>query len=133
MRVKSIVNGITTAHVGSHYEKNITTSGVTKYYTFGGQRVAMRKGSTLNWQHSDHLGSASLATNASGGAVPNSEQRYTPFGSLRLNASGLPKAIYVDNGQVFHAVQFGAACASLNIKKLHSQPYQPEGRGKNLS
>jgi putative transposase len=36
----------------------------------------------------------------------------------------------VDNGQVFHAVQFGAACASLNIKKLHSQPYQPEGRGK---
>ena len=43
---------------------------------------------------------------------------------------GLPKAIYVDNGQVFHAVQFGAACASLNIKKLHSQPYQPEGRGK---
>jgi transposase InsO family protein len=43
---------------------------------------------------------------------------------------GLPKAIYVDNGPVFHAVQFGAACASLNIKKLHSQPYQPEGRGK---
>jgi putative transposase len=43
---------------------------------------------------------------------------------------GLPKALYVDNGQVFHAVQFGAACASLNIKKLHSQPYQPEGRGK---
>ena len=43
---------------------------------------------------------------------------------------GLPKRLYVDNGQVFHAVQFGAAYASLNIKKLHSPPYQPEGRGK---
>jgi hypothetical protein len=27
---------------------------VTKYYYFGGQRVAMRKGSTLNWLHGDH-------------------------------------------------------------------------------
>jgi putative transposase len=43
---------------------------------------------------------------------------------------GLPKALYIDNGQVFHAVQFGAACASLNIHKLHATPYQPEGRGK---
>jgi putative transposase len=43
---------------------------------------------------------------------------------------GLPKAIYVDNGSVFVATQFGAACASLGIKKLHSEPYQPEGRGK---
>jgi hypothetical protein len=30
-----------------------------------------------------------LATNASGGIVDNSEQRYTPFGSSRLSASGL--------------------------------------------
>jgi hypothetical protein len=30
-----------------------------------------------------------LATNASGGIVLNSEQRYTPFGSSRLSASGL--------------------------------------------
>jgi RHS repeat-associated protein len=87
--VKSIVNGTTTAHVGAHYEKNVNTGEVTKYYTFGGQRVAMRKGSTLNWLHSDPLGSASLATNASGGVVLNSEQRYTPFGSPRLNATGL--------------------------------------------
>ena len=43
---------------------------------------------------------------------------------------GLPKAVYVDNGQVYSATQFGAACATLGIQRLHSAPYAPEGRGK---
>ena len=49
----------------------------------------MRKGLTLSWLHSDHLGSASMATDTSGNTVANSAQRFTPFGSPRLNASGL--------------------------------------------
>jgi putative transposase len=49
---------------------------------------------------------------------------------LAILRRGLPKAVYVDNGSVYRATQFGAACASLGIKRLHSQPYQPEGRGK---
>ena len=43
---------------------------------------------------------------------------------------GVPKAIYVDNGAVYSAVQFGGACASLGIHRIHSTPYEPEGRGK---
>lgn len=43
---------------------------------------------------------------------------------------GLPEALYIDNGKVFHATQFGAACASLKIRKLHAAPYHPEGKGK---
>jgi putative transposase len=43
---------------------------------------------------------------------------------------GVPKAIYVDNGRVYAANQFAAACASLGIQRIHSQPYCPEGRGK---
>jgi putative transposase len=43
---------------------------------------------------------------------------------------GLPKALYVDNGAVYSAKQFGVACASLGIHRLHSTPYRPEGRGK---
>ena len=43
---------------------------------------------------------------------------------------GVPKAIYIDNGQVFHAVQFGAACATLGVQKVHATPYRPEGKGK---
>ena len=88
-RVKTVLNGATTIYVGGLYEKNTSTGEVTKYYFFGGQRVAVRKGLTLSWLHSDHLGSASLATNTSGNAVANSSQRFTPFGSPRLNASGL--------------------------------------------
>ena len=49
----------------------------------------MRKGITLSWLNSDHLGSASMATDTSGNTVANSAQRFTPFGSPRLNASGL--------------------------------------------
>ena len=88
-RVKTVLNGATTIYVGGLYEKNTSTGEVTKYYFFGGQRVAVRKGLTLSWLHSDHLGSASLATNTSGNAVANSAQRFTPFGSSRLIASGL--------------------------------------------
>jgi putative transposase len=43
---------------------------------------------------------------------------------------GLPRAIYVDNGLVYHATQFGIACATLGVHRIHSKPYQPEGRGK---
>jgi putative transposase len=43
---------------------------------------------------------------------------------------GLPKALYVDNGKVYAAHQFEAACASLGIRKLHTAPYMPESKGK---
>jgi RHS repeat-associated protein len=44
----------------------------------------------VSWLHGDLLGSASVATNSSGGKIANSEQRFTPYGSPRLSASGLP-------------------------------------------
>jgi transposase InsO family protein len=43
---------------------------------------------------------------------------------------GLPKALYVDNGQVYHATQFAAACASLGIQCKHTAPFSPESKGK---
>jgi len=95
-RVKRTDASGTTIYIGNSYEKNVTTSEVTSYYMFNGARVALRKytGSPTNtsvtWLHSDVLGSASIATDATGGVVANSEQRYTPFGSPRLNAGGLP-------------------------------------------
>ncbi len=59
-------------------------------------------------------------------ALPRME-RVLKVGMLRR---GVPKAIYVDNGQVYAANQFAAACATLNIQRIHSKPYCPEGRGK---
>ena len=59
-------------------------------------------------------------------ALPRME-RVLKIGILRR---GLPKAIYVDNGQVYSATQFGVACATLGIHRIHTAPYSPEGRGK---
>jgi len=59
-------------------------------------------------------------------AMPRME-RVLKVGMLRR---GIPKAIYVDNGKVYSANQFGAACASLGVHRIHSAPYAPEGRGK---
>jgi RHS repeat-associated protein len=56
------------------------------YYYAGAQLIAMRvltgtTGNTLFYLHSDHLGSTSLVTNASGGEV--ARQYYYPYGDVR--------------------------------------------------
>jgi RHS repeat-associated protein len=79
--VKKVVGGETTVYVGNHFEKNLTTGEVTKSYTLGGRRVAMRRGSTLTYLHGDHLGSASMTTNALGGV--GDTMRYYPYGEAR--------------------------------------------------
>lgn len=43
---------------------------------------------------------------------------------------GLPISLYIDNGAVYHATQFAAACASLGILCRHTAPYRPESKGK---
>jgi RHS repeat-associated protein len=63
-------------------EVEATTKAITKYYYFGGQRVAMRgPDDALTWLHADHLGSTSLATDAGGGEA--ARQLYYPFGETR--------------------------------------------------
>jgi putative transposase len=59
-------------------------------------------------------------------ALPRME-RVLKVGILKR---GVPEAIYVDNGKVYHATQFAAACASLTIRCIHAAPYHPEGKGK---
>ena len=86
--MKKVVGATTTVYVGSHYEKNLSTGQVTKYYYLGGQRVAMRQGSSLYYLHGDHLGSASLVTMPAGGV--HSEMRYYPYGETRWTSGTLP-------------------------------------------
>ena len=75
-------DGSVTAYLGV---VEVTLSGTerltTSYYFAGAQRIAMREGVTLTYLHGDHLGSASLATDAGGAQV--SAMRYTPFGETR--------------------------------------------------
>lgn len=80
-RVKSTINGTTIAYVGGHYEKNLTSGVVTKYYAFGGQRIAMRQGGELYYMFGDHLGSSSATWRVSNNAVLT--QRYYAWGGVR--------------------------------------------------
>jgi len=73
----------------------IRARGRRDYYSFGGTVVAMKDGvmnaapRTLTYLHGDHLGSASLTTNANGQKV--SEQRYKPYGEVRwASGPGMP-------------------------------------------
>jgi len=59
-------------------------------------------------------------------ALPRME-RVLKVGILKR---GVPESCYVDNAKVYQATQFAVACASLGIRKIHSAPYSPEGRGK---
>src|SRR6516165_8053261 len=43
---------------------------------------------------------------------------------------GLPEVFYCDNGAPFSNAWLARTCAVLGIRLVHSQPYSPEGRGK---
>ena len=84
-RVKINAGGVVTA-LGSLYEVNPASGVTATYYYAGSQRVAMRKAQGVTWLSGDHLGSASLATNAAGAKV--ADERYLPYGATR--SGGVP-------------------------------------------
>jgi len=43
---------------------------------------------------------------------------------------GLPEVLYCDNGAPFKNAWLARTCAVLGVRLVHSQPYSPEGRGK---
>ena len=97
-RVKGVVGGVTTTYIGNYFEwtpfgkttlrvQAGSTSTMKKYYYAGGtpsgegKRVAERKGTTLYWLLSDHLGSTSITANSSGSKT--AELRYKAWGETR--------------------------------------------------
>jgi len=54
---------------------------VTKYYAFGGQRVAMRKDNVVYFLLGDHLGTTSVVVDGAGNKV--AESRHFPYGEVR--------------------------------------------------
>ncbi len=77
--LRRVEGGETTVYIGDYYEREGST--VRKYYYAGGQRIAVRVDGALYFLHSDHLGSATLATDAGGNRV--GEARYKPYGEAR--------------------------------------------------
>ncbi len=76
----------TVAHVGSYYEWTGNAAEQVKYYSAGGQRVAMRTGTGtgttgLKWLLDDHLGSTAFTLEGAT-LAKISEARYKPWGEL---------------------------------------------------
>jgi len=101
-RVAQTINDVTTYFIGNYYE--VTNGVVTKYYYAGGQRIALRQNGTLYYLLSDHLGSTTLVTDASGNIV--SELRYKPWGETRHNSGSTPTR-YQYTGQYSYTPDFG--------------------------
>jgi RHS repeat-associated protein len=106
-RVKSIINGVTTLFVGSHYELSAGTS--TKYYFAGASRIASRTCTGITctapvYYLSDQLGSTSLTVDAGGAKI--AELRYKAFGEVRYSTGTTPTK-YQYTGQYSNVADFG--------------------------
>ena len=47
-----------------------------------------------------------------------------------ITRRGLPSVFYCDNGAPFHNAWLARTCGILGVRLVHSQPYSPQGRGK---
>ncbi|MBK8050285.1 MAG: RHS repeat protein [Anaerolineales bacterium] len=86
-RIWKETNGAVTRTPFAHYEVEVASNTVTRYYSFGGQLIAMRQGSAQpTYLHTDALGSV-VATSPVGGST-SALQRYCGYGRLRSAGSG---------------------------------------------
>lgn len=86
-RIKKVEAGSTTVYVNKYYEKNLTTSTETSNYYLGDRLVVVKKGSTLEYLHQDHLSSTSVSTDGSG--AEKSRTLFYPFGTTRSSTGTL--------------------------------------------
>ena len=87
-RVKKTRGTTTTYTFFGHYEEEVT-GGVTtaiSHYSFGGLRIAVKRGSDLFHLHGDHLGSTSLTT---AGSVVEASRAYYAYGAERAATGDL--------------------------------------------
>ncbi len=89
-RVKKTEGGQTIVYPNKYYEKNVTTGEVTTYYFLGGRLVALRKGTTLEYVHQEHLSGTALSTDSLG--AQKSAIKYLPFGETRSSKGTLGTA-----------------------------------------
>jgi YD repeat-containing protein len=90
-------DGSKTLYIGGIYEVDKTSGGtVTGTKTYYPAAGAMRVGSTLYYILKDHLGSASVVTDATGTVV--GEDRFYPFGETRIT-TGTMRTDHLFTGQ----------------------------------
>ncbi|MDA1095922.1 MAG: hypothetical protein O3B84_01510 [Chloroflexi bacterium] len=76
------------SHVNGGYEIDTVSGEEAVHYWHGGQLVAVRIGTVLEYVHSDHLGSYSVTTDSTGAAP--ARVAYLPYGADRSTSGVLP-------------------------------------------
>ena len=110
-------DGNKTLYVGGIYEVNKNAGGsVTGTKTYYPAAGAMRDGSTLYYVLKDHLGSASVLTDASGATVAGAETRYYPFGEARFTGPMVTDKLFTGKRQI----------AELGIYHYQARFYSPK-------
>jgi RHS repeat-associated protein len=88
-RVTSTIGTTNTVYIGGYFEWSGSSSSMKMYYYAGGQRIAMRLGTTtLRFILGDHLGSTAITATTSGSKL--AELRYYPWGGVRYTYGTTP-------------------------------------------
>ncbi|GAA3817853.1 RHS repeat-associated core domain-containing protein [Sphaerisporangium flaviroseum] len=95
--------------------KGATTAQATRFYTYGGETVAMRTTAGVTLLSSDHHGTSEVAVDATTGGL--TKRRFAPFGRLRGTAIGTWPG---DKGFVG-----GTIDASAGLTHLGAREYDP--------
>ena len=77
---------VTRTFFPGHYEEEGST--VIKHYSFNGQIIATRRGTTFSYLHTDHLSSNSVSTDSSG--IQTANRAYYAYGVTRSSSGTLP-------------------------------------------
>ncbi|MBX3002090.1 MAG: RHS repeat-associated core domain-containing protein [Caldilineaceae bacterium] len=86
-RIKKTSDGVVTrTFFPGHYEEEGSTP--IKHYSFNGQIIATRRGTTLSYLHTDHLSSNSVSTNITG--TQTASRTYHAYGTTRSSSGTLP-------------------------------------------
>ena len=88
-RVTATIGATITTYIGGYFEWSGSSSTMRRYYYAGGQRIAMRLGTTtLRFLLGDHLGSTAITATTSGSKL--AELRYYPWGGVRYSYGTTP-------------------------------------------
>jgi len=109
--------GLRIAQAHTHFKEMYlrTFVQVTKYYAFGGQRIAMRRDGGLFFLAADHLGTVSMVLDAAGSKVD--ESRHYPYGTERWALDGTFPTDYRFTGQLLDG--------SINLYFMGARQYSP--------
>ncbi|MGW0864494.1 RHS repeat-associated core domain-containing protein [Streptomyces koelreuteriae] len=103
-----------------HLDKSTSKVTATRYYSFGGMRIAMREAGGVHYLASDHQGTAQLAINAKTGET--TRRRTDPFGNARdeSKSSASSPGWVNDKGFVGGTVQASTGLTTLGAREYDS-------------